>query len=85
MTKLPAADLGQTGASAFHRELERARRHLAKLEAEQQHYSPPAMPANNVTFDESPVIAKTCNALIWVIVSAPFVLALAVLVRRLIG
>jgi hypothetical protein len=85
LTKLPAAHLGTTSASAFHRELERARRHLAKLEAEQQRYQPPLTPANDVNFDESPVIARTCNALIWVIVAAPFVLALAVLVRRLIG
>lgn len=85
MTKLPAADLGAARATAFRQELERARRHLAKLEAEQQRYSRPLPPANDVNFDESPIIAKTCNALIWVIVSAPFVLALAVLVRRLIG
>jgi len=85
MTKLSAADPGMTTPSAFHRELDRARRHLARLEAEQERFTRPVRPANDVNFDESPVIAKTCNALIWVIVSAPFVLALAVLVRRLIG
>ena len=85
MTKLSTAEPGLTNTSGFHRELERARRHLAKLEAEQQRHSQLRPAANDVNFDESPVIAKTCNALILTIVAAPFVLALAVLVRRLLG
>lgn len=99
LAKLPAADAGPgasaaggsgfrspNGPSAFQRELDRARRHLAKLEAEQKirtqqtlHVDEPAR------FDESPAFVRTCNILIWAIIIIPVALALIAFVRRLAG
>lgn len=98
MAKLPAADTGSgssaggadftspTSPSAFQRELDRARRHLAKLEAEQQlRAQRPAGLDEPVRFDESPAFARTCNLLIWAIVLLPILLAVIGLVRRILG
>lgn len=74
------------GPSAFQRELDRARRHLARLEAEDQlRRQLPAMPDQPVHFDESPALVRVCNVLLWAIVLLPFALGLAVLVRRFVG
>ena len=98
MARFPATDQGSgasafdgagsesAGASAFHRELQRARRHLARLEAEQQartgRSSAGLEPA---VFDESPAFVRTCNLLICAIVLLPVALAVIALVRRLAG
>jgi hypothetical protein len=81
-----SADFSAIGPSAFQRELDRARRHLARLEAEQQARSRiPALPEDSVRFDESPTFVRTCNLLIWAIVVAPVLVAAIVLLRRLAG
>jgi hypothetical protein len=96
---VPAANLGSgapasdgadfpppSGPSAFQRELERARRHLAKLEAEDQlRRQQPVILEQQPTFDESPAFVRTCNALIWAIVLLPVVLAVLALARRVAG
>lgn len=96
MGKAPAANIGPrpqaandtdlpASPSAFQRELERARRHLARLEAEDALRRQPAMIDQPARFDESPALVRACNALIWAIVLLPFILALAALVRRIAG
>ena len=97
MAKLPAADPGATasensgfpslhGPSGFQRELERARRHLAKLEAEQARYLHASAPTDRQPhFDESPAFVRTCNLLIWAIIVAPIALAIIAAIRRLAG
>lgn len=99
MGKVPAANIGSgtsapegagfpspSGPSAFQRELDRARRHLAKLEAEEQlRQQRPAIPDHDASFDESPAFVRVCNALIWAIVLLPVVLAVLALVRRVAG
>ncbi|HYZ48862.1 MAG TPA: hypothetical protein VE567_08205, partial [Sphingomonas sp.] len=68
------------GPSAFQRELQRARQHLAKLEAEERLRTHQPLIANDhSSFDESPAFARVCNTLIWIIVAAPFVIALLAL------
>lgn len=69
--------------SAFQRELERARRHLARLEAEQQLRAEHPILLDETRFDESPALVKTCNVLIWAIVLLPVVVAVIALVRRM--
>jgi hypothetical protein len=97
--KVPAANFGSgasasedadfsspSGPSAFQRELDRARRHLAKLEAEdrlrRQH---PVILEEHAGFDESPTFVRICNLLIWAIVLLPVALAVLALVRRVAG
>ena len=76
-----------TSPSAFQRELDRARRHLAKLEAEQARRARPPVPGeeSDAQFDESPTFVRTCNLLIWAIVALPIALALVALAQRLAG
>jgi hypothetical protein len=97
--KVPAANLGSaapvsddtdfsspSGPSGFQRELDRARRHLAKLEAEDRlRRQQPAILEQHATFDESPTFVRVCNLLIWAIVLLPVVLALLALARRMAG
>jgi len=97
--KVPAANLGSgapasegldfqssSGPSAFQRELDRARRHLAKLEAEDQlRRQQPVILDQQPTFDESPTFVRVCNALIWAIVLLPVVLAVLALASRVAG
>ena len=99
MGKVPAANLGSgtsasegagfshpSGPSAFQRVLERARRHLAKLEAEDQlRRQQPVLLEQQPTFDESPTFVRICNLMIWAIVLLPVVLAVMALVRRVAG
>lgn len=96
MGKVPAANMGpvppaandadvHASPSAFQRELDRARRHLAKLEAEEALRRRPALIDETAHFDESPALVRVCNLLIWAIVLLPFMLALAALVRRIAG
>ena len=99
MGKVPAANLGSGASasegadfptssepSAFQRELDRARRHLAKLEAEDQlRRQQPVVLEQHPSFDESPTFVRVCNALIWVIVLLPVVLAVLALARRVAG
>jgi hypothetical protein len=97
--KVPAANLGSgasasesadfsspSGPSAFQRELDRARRHLAKLEAEDRlRRQQPVILEEHPTFDESPAFVRICNLLIWAIVLLPVALAVLALARRVAG
>lgn len=98
MGKVPAANLqsgssapegpgfpSSSGPSAFQRELDRARRHLAKLEAEDQRRRQQPAVEDDVSFDESPIFVRLCNLLIWAIVLLPVVLAVFALARRVAG
>lgn len=98
MGKVPAANLGSaipasegadfpsSGPSAFQRELDRARRHLAKLEAEDQlRRQQPVILEQQATLDESPTFVRVCNLLIWAIVLLPVALAVLALARRVAG
>jgi hypothetical protein len=99
LAKLPAANMGSgaaasegadfppfSGPSAFQRELERARRHLARLEAEEElRVQQPVVADDRVQFDESPVFVRTCNVLIWAIIVLPIAVAVIALARKLIG
>ena len=73
------------GSAAFQRELERARRHLARLEAEAEASARPKHLDHSARFDESPAFARVCNLMIWAIVLLPVVLAVVTLTRRLAG
>ncbi|MFD1611234.1 hypothetical protein ACFSCW_05395 [Sphingomonas tabacisoli] len=79
------ADVQPPGPSAFQRELDRARRHLARLEAEDSLRRAPLTAEDDARFDESPALVRVCNVLIWAIVLLPVLLAVAALVRRLAG
>jgi hypothetical protein len=97
--KVPAVHLGSgtsapegagfqspSGPSAFQRELDRARRHLAKLEAEDQlRRQQPVFQEDDASFDESPTFVRVCNLLIWAIVLLPVALAVIALARRVAG
>jgi hypothetical protein len=97
--KVPAANLGPgaatpdgtdfsspSGPSAFQRELDRARRHLARLEAEDRlRRQRPVILEEHAGFDESPTFVRVCNLLIWAIVLLPIALAVLALVRRIAG
>lgn len=99
MGKVPAASLGSgasasegadfsppQGPSAFQRELDRARRHLARLEAEDRlRRRQPVILEQHPGFDESPTFVRVCNLLIWAIVLLPVVLAVLALARRVAG
>ena len=99
MGKVPAANLGSgasapegadfsspSGPSAFQRELDRARRHLAKLEAEDRlRRQRPVILEQHPGFDESPAFVRVCNLLIWAIVLLPVVMAVLGLARRVAG
>lgn len=97
MGKVPAARMGShpqpandadlpslAAPSAFQRELERARRHLARLEAEEALRREPSG-IDDAQFDESPALVRVCNALIWAIVLLPILLAVLALARRVAG
>lgn len=98
MGKVPAAHLRAVdptesagfsppeGPSAFQRELDRARRHLAKLEAEDRaRRRQPLVPEDHTALDESPTFVRLCNVAIVAIMLLPVVLAVLALVRRIAG
>jgi len=70
--------------SGFERELDRARRHLARLEAEQrqrERQSPADLPP---LFAEDLRLATICNLIIWAIMLLPVVAGVVALVLRLV-
>lgn len=71
----------------FADELARARRQVAQLEEEYRRAAEAARiaQASAPPLDESPRLARACNAAIWTVVATPFAIAAAALLNRLFG
>lgn len=81
------AEANAIDLDAFREELRRAREHVAQLEDQYRE----ALEIDRRTrhaaprLDESPAVARACNAALWAVVALPFVLAAVMLVERAIG
>ena len=81
-----SADRNAIDLAAFREELRRAREHVAQLEDQYREALEIDRRARHVAprLDESPAIARACNAALWAVVALPFILAAVMLVTRLV-
>lgn len=73
--------------AAFREELARARQHVAQLEDRYREALELDRRTRNLSprLDESPALARACNAALWAVIGLPFVLAALMLIHRAVN